>query len=145
MGHSAGAHLVALVGASSTLWRDAGAERPRGVVSLDSGAMNVPEMMNRRFKLPLYDRAFGNDPNNWAAASPYHQLTRDALPMLIVCSSQRRDSCPQGQALADKAKLLGVPMTVLPEDLSHAEMNKELGKASAHAGAVDGFLVGVVR
>ncbi|MGV8923280.1 MAG: alpha/beta hydrolase [Thermomonas sp.] len=35
MGHSAGAHLVALVGASPTLWREAGAQRPRGVVSLD--------------------------------------------------------------------------------------------------------------
>ncbi|MDI1252684.1 alpha/beta hydrolase [Thermomonas sp.] len=144
MGHSAGAHLVALVGASSKLWREAGAQRPRGVVSLESGAMDVPAMMARRFKLPLYELAFGDDPKQWTAASPYHQLTRYALPMLIVCSSQRRDSCPQGQALVDKAKTLGVVMTVLPEDLSHGEINKELGKPSAYTEAVDGFLVEVV-
>ena len=140
MGHSAGAHLVALIGASNALLREAGAVRPRGVVSLDSGAMNVPEMMERRFVLPLYRRAFGDDPKDWVAASPFHQLTRDALPMLIVCSSRRRDSCPQGRALAAKAEKLGVPMSVLPEDLSHAEINKDLGKTSAYTRAVDGFV-----
>ncbi|MGV8923279.1 MAG: hypothetical protein ACOH1L_08030 [Thermomonas sp.] len=94
---------------------------------------------------PLYDRAFGDNPADWIAASPYHQLTREASPMLIVCSSQRRDSCPQGQALADKGTTLGVTMTVLPEDLSHGEINKELGKASAYTRAVDGFVGGVVN
>ncbi|MCB1567916.1 MAG: hypothetical protein KDI69_03735 [Xanthomonadales bacterium] len=102
--------------------------------------MNVPEMMERRFVLPLYRRAFGDDPKDWVAASPFHQLTRDALPMLIVCSSRRRDSCPQGRALAAKAEKLGVPMSVLPEDLSHAEINKDLGKTSAYTRAVDGFV-----
>ncbi len=145
MGHSAGAHLVTLVGASPELWREAGAQRPRGVVSLDSGAMNVPELMGRRRVPKLYDNAFGDNPADWIAASPYHQLTRHALPMLIVCSSQRKDSCPQGQALADKGKTLGVPMTMLPEDLSHGEINKELGKASAYTRGVDGFLAGVVQ
>lgn len=140
MGHSAGAHLVALVGAAPTLWREAGAQRPRGVVSLDSGAMDVPELMARRFKMPLYERAFGDDPADWIAASPYHQLTREAVPMLIVCSSQRRDSCPQGQALAAKGKALGVSMTVLPEDLSHREINRDLGKPSTYTQLVDRFV-----
>jgi len=145
MGHSAGAHLVALVGASPKLWREAGAQRPRGVVSLDSGAMDVPAMMARPVKLPLYNRAFGDDPVQWAAASPFHQLTREALPMLIVCSSQRKDSCPQGQALVDKAKTLGVPMQLLPEDLSHGEINKQLGEASAYTEAVERFVMSVAN
>lgn len=140
MGHSAGAHLVALVGAAPTLWREAGAQRPRGVVSLDSGAMDVPGLMARPRMPPLYHRAFGDNPDDWIAASPYHQLTRGAVPMLIVCSSQRRDSCPQGQALAAKGKALGVSMTVLPEDLSHGEINKELGKPSAYTRVVDRFV-----
>lgn len=36
-------------------------------------------------------------------------------------------------------------MTLLPEDLSHGEINKELGKVSAYAGAVDGFVFDVVE
>lgn len=140
MGHSAGAHLAALVGASSSLWREAGATRPRGVVSLDSGALDVPQTMQRPPLPGIYQRAFGDDRNDWIAASPYHQLTRDAVPMLFVCSSRRKDACPQGRAMADKAKTLGVPMEVLPEDLSHGEVNRLLGASSAYTEAVDAFV-----
>lgn len=140
MGHSAGAHLAALVGASSTLWREAGATRPRGVVSLDSGALDVPKTMQRPPLPGIYQRAFGDDRNDWIAASPYHQLTRDAVPMLFVCSSRRKDACSQGRAMADKAKTLEVPMEVLPEDLSHGEVNRLLGASSAYTEAVDAFV-----
>lgn len=140
MGHSAGAHLIALVGASSTLWREAGATRPRGVVSLDSGALDVPQTMQRPPLPGIYQRAFGNDRSDWIAASPYHQLTRDAVPMLFVCSSRRKDACPQGRVMAEKAKTLGVAMDVLPEDLSHGEVNRNLGLPSAYTQAVDAFV-----
>ncbi|MBD9480520.1 alpha/beta hydrolase [Pseudoxanthomonas sp. PXM02] len=140
MGHSAGAHLIALVGASSTLWREAGATRPRGVVSVDSGALDVPQTMQRPPFPGVYQRAFGNDRNDWIAASPYHQLTRDAVPMLFVCSSRRKDACPQGRSMAEKAKTLGVAMEVLPEDLSHGEVNRELGLPSGYTNTVDAFV-----
>ena len=140
MGHSAGAHLAALVGASSTLWRDAGAARPRGVVSLDSGALDVPQTMKKPPLPRIYDAAFGRNPADWIAASPYHQLTRDAVPMLFVCSSRRQDACPQGRAMVEKAKTLGVAMEVLPEDLSHGEVNHLLGAPSAYTEAVDAFV-----
>ncbi|CAN7558791.1 alpha/beta hydrolase [Pseudoxanthomonas sp. LjRoot143] len=140
MGHSAGAHLIALVGASSTLWREAGATRPRGVVSLDSGALDVPLTMRNPPLRRIYDVAFGRNPEDWVAASPYHQLTRDAVPMLFVCSSRRKDACPQGRAMAEKAKTLGVAMDVLPEDLSHGEVNRALGVPSTYTAAVDRFI-----
>ena len=140
MGHSAGAHLIALVGASSTLWRDAGATQPSGVVSLDSGALDVPQTMQRPPLPGIYRRAFGNDRSDWIAASPYHQLTRDAVPMLFVCSSRRKDACPQARAMVDKAKTLGVPMEVLPEDLSHGDVNRDLGLPSGYTNTVDAFV-----
>lgn len=140
MGHSAGAHLVALLGTSPDLLAAASAVRPRGVIALDSAAMNVPEMM-RKPRLPdLYHDAFGADPAFWASASPFHRLSRQGLPMLIVCSSRRPDSCPQGRALAEKAKDLGVPMQVLTEDLSHGEINHDLGKPSAYTRAVSDWI-----
>lgn len=140
MGHSAGAHLIALVGASSTLWREAGASRPRGVVSLDSGALDVPLTMRNPPLRRIYDVAFGRNPDDWVAASPYHQLTRDAVPMLFVCSSRRKDACPQGRAMVEKTKTLGVAMDVLPEDLSHGEVNRALGVPSTYTAAVDRFI-----
>ena len=140
MGHSAGAHLAALVGASSTLWRAAGATKPRGVVSLDSGALDVPLTMKNPPLRRIYDAAFGRNPTDWIAASPYHQLTRDAVPMLFVCSSRRQDACPQGRAMVEKGKSLGVAMEVQPEDLSHGEVNRELGVPSDYTKAVDAFV-----
>ncbi|TYT26549.1 alpha/beta hydrolase [Luteimonas viscosa] len=140
MGHSAGAHLAALVAASSTLWRQAGAQRPLGVVSLDSGALDVPDLM-RHPRIPqLYHRAFGDDPDDWIAASPHHQLSREASPMLLVCSTRRPDACPQGRAMRQKASALGVRIEVLEQDLSHAEVNRLLGQPSDYTAAVDRFL-----
>jgi len=139
MGHSAGAHLAALVGASTSLWREAGAMKPRGVVSLDSGALDVPDLMKRPRIPPLYHRAFGNEAKDWVAASPHHQLTRDAVPMLLVCSTRRPDACLQSRAMVEKARSLGVVMVLLPENLSHIEVNRELGLPSAYTEAVAAF------
>lgn len=140
MGHSAGAHLVALLGSAPELLAKAGAQRPLGVVSLDSAAMNVPELMAKPRLPKLYQDAFGTDQALWTAASPFHQLSRRSLPMLVVCSSRRLDSCPQGKALQAKSTTLGVPMQVLPEDLKHGEINHELGKPSAYTRAVTDWI-----
>jgi len=142
MGHSAGAHLAALVGASSALWREAGATRPRGVVSLDSGALDVPDLMKRPRIPPLFHRAFGSDSSDWIAASPHHQLSRDAVPILLVCSTRRPDACPQSRAMEKKASSLGVMIDVLPEDLSHRAVNRDLGQPSRYTEAVDSFIRG---
>lgn len=145
MGHSAGAHLVALLGASPSLLAGAGARAPRGVVSLDSAAMDVPEMMRKPLLPDLYNNAFGTDRAFWMAASPSHQLTRNGLPMLIVCSGRRADACPQGRALTEKAAGLGVPMQVLPQDLSHGEINHDLGEPSAYTRAVSAWIDRAVK
>lgn len=145
MGHSAGAHLAVLVGASASLWREAGATRPRGVVSLDSGALDVPDLMRRPRIPPLYHRAFGDDEDNWIAASPHHRLDRDAVPMLLVCSTRRPDACPQSRAMETKSRTLGVRVEVSPQDLSHGEVNRLLGLPSAYTERVNAFLLEVLR
>lgn len=140
VGHSAGAHLATLVAASSTLWREAGASRPLGVVSLDSGALDVPDLM-RRPRIPaLFHRAFGDDPADWTEASPHHRLARDASPMLLVCSTRRPDACPQSHAMQARAAALDVRIDVLEQDLSHGDVNHLLGEPSAYTAAVDRFI-----
>jgi acetyl esterase/lipase len=144
MGHSAGAHLVALLGSEPSMLAQAGARRPLGVVSLDSAAMDVPQLMAMPRHPALYDRAFGGDQAYWAAASPTLQIGRDALPMLAVCSSERQDSCPQAHALARKAQALGVRIEVQPELLSHMQINHDLGTPSEYTRRVVGYIDGLV-
>jgi acetyl esterase/lipase len=104
MGHSAGAHLVALIAAGAhTVTRP---QPWRGTVLLDSAALDVPMIMSHRH-LGLYDRAFGSDPRQWDAVSPMAQLGRGTAPMLAVCSSRRTESCPTSDRFAAKANGLG--------------------------------------
>lgn len=139
MGHSAGAHLVSLLSADPALAREQGAKPWLGTVSLDSAAFDVPAIMKARHA-KLYDRAFGQDPNFWAATSPLHQLRQAQAPLLAVCSSRRDDACAQAQAFAAKAMPLGMRVTVLPQDRSHAEINDDLGQRGAYTEAVEDFL-----
>ena len=137
MGHSAGAHLVALISAGA---RTAAKPQPwRGSVLLDSAALDVPVIMNNRH-LGLYDRAFGTDPQQWAAVSPIAQLASHTAPMLAVCSSRRRESCGQADRFAAKANDLGGHARALREDLSHMEINATLGAASDYTTQVDAFM-----
>lgn len=139
MGHSAGAHLVALLAARPELAREQGAHSWRGTVSLDSACLDVMQTLRGRH-LPLYDEAFGNNPADWLAASPFQQLRAPVAPFLAVCSSRRRDSCPQAHAFVNKMHLLGSRGRVLEEELSHAEINRQLGEPSDYTAQIDAFL-----
>lgn len=140
MGHSAGAHLASLVAADPARLMPAGSRRWLGTVALDSAAVDVPAVMQRRH-LPLYDAAFGSDPANWRALSPRHRLAAGATPLLLVCSSTRRDRpCDQARDMVTAAKGLKVRAEMLPQPLSHRDINVTLGQPGAYTAAVDAFL-----
>mgnify|MGYP006194677629 FL=1 len=140
MGHSAGAHLVALLNARAPQALREGAWPWLGTVSLDSAMMNVPARM-RAPHLPLYDDAFGTDPAYWVAMSPFHQWTAGAPPMQMVCSAQRADDpCQQSDAMARHVRNQGGRAEVLPQDLSHGEINAQLGLESPYTRAVEAFM-----
>lgn len=139
MGHSAGAHLVALLNARPAEAHALGARAWLGTVALDSAAMNVVQIMEGRH-LRFYDKAFGKHPSDWQRASPALQLVKEAPPLLAVCSSQRDDSCRQAEGLQARGKALGTRIEVLPQDLSHGEINAKLGLPGAYTEAVDTFL-----
>ncbi|HEY9193361.1 MAG TPA: alpha/beta hydrolase [Methyloversatilis sp.] len=143
MGHSAGAHLIALLAATP---RDDSRHRPwLGSVLLDSAALDVERIMTARH-FSLYDQAFGRDAGFWRRNSPIARLAGPTAPWLAVCSSRRDDSCDQAQAFAARATELGARAEVLPEDLSHGDINGTLGQPGAYTDRVDAFLrsVGVL-
>ena len=106
--------------------------------------MNVVQVMQARH-LRFYDQAFGKDKAFWEAASPTLQVTSSAAPLLAVCSSRRDDSCAQAHSLKARADALGVRVQVLPQDLSHSQINEHLGLPGDYTRAVDAFLAPLLR
>ncbi|HWU75527.1 MAG TPA: alpha/beta hydrolase [Rhodanobacter sp.] len=139
MGHSAGAHLVALLTAERALASRQGARPWLGTVSLDSASLDVVQIMQGRH-LHLYDEAFGTSAADWLTVSPYQQMHGRIVPFLAVCSSRRRDSCPQAHAFARKAESLRSHARVLEEDLRHGEIDSQLGLPSDYTTAVEQFM-----
>lgn len=136
MGHSAGAHLVALLSSRPDMVR----ARWAGTVVLDSAAMKLSDTMNRRHPR-FYDEAFGDDPAYWAKASPMGQWTPAAVPMMFVCSTQRPDApCDDAERFRALAAKAGKNLSVLPQDLSHAEINRTLGLPGPYTASVDAFI-----
>jgi hypothetical protein len=83
-GHSAGAHLVALLGTDAKRLAEHGKPLSilRGVIPLDSAAMDIREVAasDRRPDSP-YRAAFGDEPAGWADASPIvHAANGKGLP-----------------------------------------------------------------
>ena len=135
---------VALVGASPTIAKDAGALPWLGTVVLDSAALDTVGLMQRRHAR-FYDRVFGADPVAWRAASPADQLTGDAVPMLVVCSTLRLDdSCGQAERFVARVGGVGVRASVHKEALPHNRIDVDLGQPGAYTDTVDAFIAGVL-
>lgn len=143
MGHSAGAHLIAMLASSSSLYTRYGITPPIAALFLDSAVMDTPLLMSGKH-LRLYDRAFGDNPTYWQSLSPYHQLSEKRMPLLAVCSTQRDDSCPQAKRFLEKAAGFGTQTQLIPEALSHKDINLLLGKELTYTKMVDDFLNSVL-
>lgn len=148
MGHSAGAHLVSLVGADPELRTQHRLQPLLGVVSLDAGAIDVPRQMPQVYPfLKLrYREAFGDSEAQWIKASPMHRTGPDTPPWLGVCSTQRKDRpCDQAQDYSSKLHTLGVNARTLPLAKSHGAINADLGKPGDYTAQVDAFMAGLDR
>jgi len=139
VGHSAGAHVAALLAVRQDMQNAAGLQPWQGTIMLDSAAFDVPTIMQAT-PARLYRQAFGTDPAQWIANSPQAHLDRRDGPFLIVCSNQRRDACPAAQRFARQASGHGIATTLLPVQLGHAEINRRLGQANAYTQAVDNWV-----
>lgn len=139
MGHSAGAHLIALLSADPSEAFSLGAKPWLGSIPLDSAALDLDSIM-RAPHMRLYDPVFGSDPERWARASPLSRLKSAIAPMLLVCSSHRRESCAQAESFASKARSYGARAATLRQALSHSQINMELGVSGPYTQAVDAFL-----
>ena len=143
MGHSAGAHLVALLGASPAWAARFGAAPWAGTVVLDSAALDLVDLMAKRHPR-FYDRVFGADTAAWPAMSPTAHLGADATPMLLVCSTLRLDdSCGQSERFAARVVAAGGAAQVRSEKLMHNRIDVDVGLPGQYTDAIDAFIAAV--
>lgn len=144
MGHSAGAHLVAMVASQAQRTRAEGISPWAATVLLDSGALDVPKTMERT-RLPLYKNAFGTESLRWTQLSPMHQIESGVGPTLVVYSTTRRDDiAQQSQMYAQRLSASGVQaVQLLGVQLNHGQVNEQLGLDNDYTRAVEQFLANV--
>ena len=154
VGHSAGAHLVALVGTDPQYFRAAGLamDDVRGVVPLDGAAYNVPDQMDENARLmgDTYQQAFGTDPARQRALSPTFHAQGPNAPEFLILHVQRDDGRRQSRELGEALRRAGTPATVQEFRgrglRGHAEINRKLGDADYPATpVVDAFLARIFR
>jgi acetyl esterase/lipase len=149
VGHSAGAHLVALIGTDPQYLRTAGLSFGdiRGIVPLDGAAYDVAEQIDDgpRIMHDTYVQAFGTDPARQKRLSPTMQAAAPNAPEFLILHVQRKDGTRQSRELGDALKKAGTSATVQGFSgrglRGHAEINRKLGEPDYPATpVVDAFL-----
>jgi acetyl esterase/lipase len=127
MGHSAGGHLVTLIGSNQDYLKQAGLPPGaiRSIVNLD-GPIDLAEFLQRNEK---YKAVFGEDYQVWTEASPITYAARQHLPPILLVSPKRPSMSSFIERTDQKAKLFEI------HSLTHGEIKRLLGSGNASAEA----------
>lgn len=133
MGHSAGAHLVSIVGTDPELLASAGASREdvRCLVSLDSAAYDITPTDART--TPLLAAAFGDDPATLAGASPMVQAREHptGIPDVLVVTRGSPARVAESDEFAAAVRAGGGQGLVVDAgSYTHEQVNTQLGVPS---------------
>lgn len=136
MGHSAGAHLAALVATDERYLAAHGHALPEisGVILLDGAGYDIPLALNEFYQpgklTEMYTNAFGTDPAVLADASPVnHVAAGKGIPSFLILHTAREAAVAESDELAGLLKAAGVPVwSYLVDDKSHASINRDIGK-----------------
>ncbi|MEL7446090.1 MAG: alpha/beta hydrolase [Pseudomonadota bacterium] len=145
IGHSAGAHLAALVSTDPQYAGDA-MSAIQGVILLDGAGYDIASSMQQATprSRQLYDRVFGDDPERQAALSPAnHAGAPDAPNWLILFVEERDKARAQSNLLASRLKDAGVSSNAVSiSNTDHGRMNREIGTEAGarQTQAIDAFL-----
>ena len=136
MGHSAGAHLAALVSTDERYLEECGVglEAISGVILLDGAGYDIRaslEDYNEGIAVDLmYINAFGREEEVWYDASPINHVSsgKSIPPFLIVYAGRRIKSEEISRDFALELQLSGIPVWLYHAiDKNHAGVNTDLG------------------
>ncbi len=136
MGHSAGAHLAALVATDHSRLQHMG-KRPtiiKGTICLDSAAYDIPryvQELGAGFAMrKLYNNAFGREESGWRDASPWHHVTSDKTiaPMLFFHTGDSMEGRVLSGEMVKALRDQGTPAKAInAPDKNHRGINVCIG------------------
>ncbi|MBC7808446.1 MAG: alpha/beta hydrolase [Akkermansiaceae bacterium] len=151
MGHSAGAHLAALVSTDEQYLKKEGLSLAalRGTILLDGGSYDMTASgVKKASKDETFADVFGSDPAVWKSASPLYNVApgKSIPPFLILYVASRFDTRKQSEELGAALVKANVKADVQPAlNKTHETLNKELGNSGdVPTGQVYAFLETVV-
>ena len=135
MGHSAGAHLAALVSIDEKYLEENGLDLDilKGVILLDGAGYDIPKVkeLNKSLFNRLYKPAFGDTPDILKEASPlYHvEKGKNIPPFFIIYAGSREMSKLESAWLKEALKNIDVYAELYhASDKNHGTLNRELGE-----------------
>jgi len=130
LGHSAGAHQVAIIGTRRELLESNGLDLSTlaGVVELDTMALDVPLMMKtgKRFYGPI----FGTDSQTLGEVSPYDNIEagHHTPPFLFVVANSNSRKLMQSRRMLKKLNAIGDASELIKApNRTHGTLNRSLG------------------
>ena len=147
MGHSAGAHLAALVATDPT-YAGSAFSAIRAVIPVDGACYDVPYQIAAAGKLAdkFYLPAFGTDPKRQAALSPLTHAGKrpDAPRWLLIHIAARGDARFQSESLAKALRRGGARAEIAVIPGTHMSANRAFGLPDYGAVRAVDALVGAV-
>lgn len=152
-GHSAGAHLVALLGTDPQYLgaHQLGPAALRCVGSFDTEGYDIPRTMQTASAMQalILRNAFGDDPAVWRAASPTtHVVAGAGIPPFLTVRRGGADRQATEQAFDAALRAAGVASTQIDASaLTHEEVNDHIGAPgdAVMTAPIVGFLDGCLR
>ncbi len=144
MGHSAGAHMVSLLGTDESHLRAEGLALAdiRGIVSLDTQTYdlvrlltNMPENVGGE----VYWETFGRDPEFWEEMSPSWHVAagKDIPPFFIVYTGGKESRAAISNLFFNTLQEAGIPSVLFPApEKTHGQLNREFGLPNDHVSEV---------
>ena len=135
MGHSAGAHLVALSGTSAAFLpaRSIALNKLKGIAAIDTEGYNVSEEAMTGNE--TYLNAFGANDTEWTQASPIAQVfSGTAYPKFFIAKRGSATRIGRADAFISKLQSVGVNVSqVTGNQYDHEGINEAIGKAGETA------------
>jgi arylformamidase len=127
-GHSAGAHLAALLGTSPAYLQkyNLSPQMIAGVIAVDAASFNLLSRTAERLEQYFVRQAFGSDEGTLKDASPFYNVSvKEGYPkFLLLNTSNRVNAVLEGKAFIDKLKSAGCDAQIVVVDgHTHKDMN----------------------
>lgn len=150
MGHSAGAHLVAMtaLSRSKSIEQLVNKGALRSIIANDTRAYDIPRLDKTGVGGQLhgiYQAAFGNDPARWRRLSPIYQVKdQRVIPAFLILYSRpgrQRYRKEFSEAFAQRLRGAGTTVTLFDGSMySHREMTVRIGDDIDLTTQIDRFL-----